>query len=218
MTQLDLETWVSEVVRLSQKSPVGKQLPNAFYVHLSALSSLCESLQTYEQKARSVVEKDIAEATLIKYSFSEPKISYLFYPDFDRAAHPPLQASLQVDLVTFEVSYRSYHDSTNPPILHRKETFVTPDYPHYQTFVQLTQQEKALGLLTQSRYIGTLQEWEQKLRDRAVEIQGHQVISHQTPHQKKPKIERHKAAIVRHQLSRPVRVALEADLFTEGTT
>lgn len=216
MTQLDQETWANEILKLSQESPMGKRLPNAFYVHLSALSLLPPQLQAYEQQARTPVAEEITEATLIKFNFSEPKLSYLFYPTFDEDAHPPLQASLQVDLLTLEVSYRSYHDAINPPILHRKEAFVSPDYPRYQEFVQLTQQEIKLGLLTQARFIGTKREWEQRLRDRAVEIQGHQVISHQTP--QKPKIERHKAAIVRQQLSRPVRVALETELFTPGTT
>jgi DNA phosphorothioation-associated putative methyltransferase len=216
MTQLDQETWANKILKLSQESPMGKLLPNAFYVHLSALSLLPPQLQAYEQQARTPVAEEIAEATLIKFNFSEPKLSYLFYPTFDEDAHPPLQASVQVDLLTLEVSYRSYHDAINPPILHRKEAFVSPDYPRYQEFVQLTQQEIKLGLLKQARFIGTKREWEQRLRDRAVEIQGHQVISHQTP--QKPKIERHKAALVRQQLSRPVRVALETELFTPGTT
>ncbi|AFZ44010.1 hypothetical protein PCC7418_1842 [Halothece sp. PCC 7418] len=219
MTQLDRVTWVNEIVQGSQESPVGKHLPNAFYVHLSALSVLPPQLQAYEQKARTSVAQDIVKATLIKFNCTDPKVSYLFYPTFDHEAHPPLQASLQVDLRTLEVSYRSYHEATNPPILHRKEAFVTPDYPRYQEFVQLTQQEMELGLLSQARYIGTKREWEQRLRDRAVEINDHQVICHDTPPPaKKPKIERHKAAIVRHQLSRPVRVALEAELFTAETT
>ena len=33
-----------------------------------------------------------------------------------------------------------------------------------------------------------------------------------------PQIERHKAAIVRKQISKPVRLAMEANLFTEGAT
>lgn len=219
MTQLDRVTWVNEVVQGSQESPVGKHLPNAFYVHLSALSALPPKLQAYEQQARTPVAQEITEATLIKFNCSEPKVSYLFYPTFDQEAHPPLQGSLQVDLVTGEVSYRSYHQTNNPPILHRKEAFVTPDYPRYRDFVRLTQQETALGLLSQARYIGTKREWEQRLRDRAVEINDHQVIAHETssPPQK-PTIERHKAAIVRHQLSRPVRVALEAELFSPEST
>lgn len=219
MTQLDQETWANDILKLSQDSPVGKRLPNAFYAHLSALSVLPPPLQAYEQQARSHIADEITEATLIKFSFSEPKISYLFYPTFDDEPHPPLKSSLQVDLQTGEVSYRRYDEAANPPILHRKEAFVTSDYPYYQQFVQLTEQEKKLGLLNQARLIGTKREWEQRLRDRAVEIKGHQVITHETASPpKKPKIERHKAAIVRQQLSRPVRVVLEAELFTADTT
>ena len=216
MTQLDRVTWEKEILASSEASAVGKHLPNAFYVHLSALSVLPEPLQRYEQEARKCVTTDISVATLIKFNLSEPKLSYLFYPTFDQEAHPPLQGSLQVNLLTAETSYRRYDDQVNPPILHRKETFVTADYPLYEQFVQLTEAEVKLGLLAQPRLIGTTREWEQRLRDRAVEIKGHEVISHQTP--RKPKIDRHKAAIIRQQLSRPVRVALEAELFTPGST
>ena len=216
MTQLDRVTWEKEILASSEASAVGKHLPNAFYVHLSALSVLPEPLQRYEQEARKCVTTDISVATLIKFNLSEPKLSYLFYPTFDQEAHPPLQGSLQVNLLTAETSYRRYDDQVNPPILHRKETFVTADYPLYEQFVQLTEAEVKLGLLAQPRLIGTKREWEQRLRDRAVEIKGHEVISHQTP--RKPKIDRHKAAIIRQQLSRPVRVALEAELFTPGST
>jgi len=218
MSQLQQETWVNEIVKLCQSTPVGKYLPNAFYVHVTALARLPEKLQAYEQQARHAVPDEVASATLIKFSLSEPNICYLFYPDFDHAGHPPLQGSLQVTLPSLEVSYRRYDNSDNPPILHRKETFVHTDYPYYETFAQLTQQEVALGLLNQPRSIGRKQEWEQRLRDRGLEIHGHQVIDHQTVPKQTPKIERHKAAIIRHQLSRPVKFALEAGLFTAETT
>jgi hypothetical protein len=44
-----------------------------------------------------------------------------------------------------EVNHRDYSDTENPFILHRKETFVTPDYPRYQQFAALTRPEEALG-------------------------------------------------------------------------
>lgn len=212
---------LSEIALLCQNSPVGKFLPNAFYVHTCALSALPLELQRYESSARYAVQKQVESATLIKFSIDRPKISYLFYPDFDTDPHPALQASIQVNLPSLQVSYRDYTDSDNPPILHRKETFVTPDYPLYNQFVQLTQTEIALGLLKDSRRIGTRREWLQRLREYQVEIRGHQARTLSRVEESGddlPKIERHKAAIIRHQLSRPVRLALEAGLFAEGTT
>ncbi|MBE9212632.1 DNA phosphorothioation-associated putative methyltransferase [Plectonema cf. radiosum LEGE 06105] len=212
---------LADIAQACKRSPIGKLLPDAFYIHISALHSLEELLQQYESHARSAVSK-INNVTIVKFNISKPKISYLFYPDFETDPHPALKASIQVDLKTLEVSYREYNTSNNPPILHRKETFVTPDYPLYQQFATLTRAQEALGLLDNSRSIGTRRGWEKRLQAHAVQLQGHNIVPRQiaTINGKSlsPQINRHKAAIVRNDFSRPVRAALEAGLFTPGTT
>lgn len=199
-----------------QASPIGKLLPGALYLHHSALPALDSILQSYEHQARSLLPPD-TPFTLIKFSLEKTTISYLHYPDFDTDPHPALHTSTQVNLTTQEITHRTYTQSQNPPILHRKETFLTPDYPNYQTFATLTRQQEALGLLSNSRSIGTRQAWDAKLKAHQVTIQNHQLIPNpieSTP----PKIDRHKAALIRNKLSKPVRSALEAGLFTPGTT
>ncbi|MEP0755407.1 DNA phosphorothioation-associated putative methyltransferase [Trichocoleus sp. Lan] len=216
---------LSIIVNCCQQSPIGKLLPGALYVHVSALSQLDPLLRLYEGYARRTVGH-IDGATLIKFNIEQPKISYLFYPDFDTDPHPALQASIQIDVRDGSSTYRDYSTSDNPPVLHRKETFVTPDYPHYEKFANLTRQEEKLRLLDKTRGIGTLRGWLECLQDYGVEIQGHQVIRRQVVenlhptslHSTLPKIERHKAAIARKNLSRPVRLALEAGLFSEDST
>jgi DNA phosphorothioation-associated putative methyltransferase len=84
-------------------------------------------------------------ATLIKFHTSKPKISYLFYPEFDTEPYPSLHTSMQIDLRDLIVTYRDYDSSDNPPILHRKETFVGPNYPLFEKFTKLTQQEEEWG-------------------------------------------------------------------------
>ena len=214
---LPINTTLAE---LCQRSEVGKLLPDAFYVHVSALHALSPLLQSYESRAR-LATLQLEGATIIKFSTDRPKISYLFYPDFDTDAHPALQASIQVDIPSLQASYRDYSSSSNPPVLHRKEAFVTPDYPLYEEFAELTRNEEALGLLDNSSTIGTRLGWLLRLKQKCVEIQGHRLIQHQPPaftDGAKPRIERHKAAIARNDFSRPVRLALEAGLFTPGTT
>jgi DNA phosphorothioation-associated putative methyltransferase len=102
--------------------------------------------------------------------------------------------------------------------LHRKETFVCPDYPLYQTFAALTQAEEKLGLLADSSSIGHRQPWEQKLQNFRVTIANHQLLELKDPQAQSPQIDRHKAAIIRRQMSRPVRSLWEANLFTPGLT
>ena len=210
----------STIVASCKTSQVGKHLPSALYVHRESLADLAPILQDYEAQARRLVAH-LESPTLIKFGTDRPKISYLYYPNFDRDPHPQLRQSIIVDLITEQVSVRQYHNSHNPPILHRKETFVSPDYPLYQTFAQLTADEEALGLLDNSRHIGTLQEWTRLLLQQGISFVEHRVacpIDSPVAREQTILIERHKAAIRRNELSRPVRIALEADLFQEGTT
>ncbi len=219
LTMVTLEKF-SEIVSSCKNSTVGKHLPNALYVHVHALSRLEPILRDYERQARNLVE-NINNATIVKFGIDRPKISYLYYPEFDRDPHPQLRQSIVVDLETEEVSVRQYHNSHNPPILHRKETFVGTDYPLYQAFADLTQEEVALGLLDNSRHIGTLQEWTRTLLQQGISIVDHHVacpVDSPLAGKQTILIERHKAALKRSELSRPVRIALEADLFREGTS
>lgn len=213
---------LSEILNLEilaqccDRSPLGKKLPGAFYVHWQGLDTLDIRLRLYELCAR--VYGGNPQATLVKFALEQPRISYLCYPDFDTDPHPILRTSIQVDLQTGQVSERDYQRSENPPILHRKETFVPTDYPQYDIFARLTRQEERLGLLDRTQLIGTLGGWQQCLHQVGVAIEDHQVVLRGDGERPKPKIERYRAAIVRRDLSRPVRYAWEADLFVEGTT
>ncbi|MEM8719246.1 MAG: DNA phosphorothioation-associated putative methyltransferase [Cyanobacteria bacterium P01_G01_bin.39] len=210
----------SEIVTNCKKSIVGKHLPNALYVHSEALAHLDPVLQDYEYQARKLID-NLDHATIVKFGTDQPKISYLYYPDFDQDPHPQLHQSIVVDLAKARVSVRQYHNSHNPPILHRKETFVSPDYPLYNVFAELTKEEVTLGLLDNSRHIGTLQEWTRLLLQQGISIVGHHVacpIDSPVAGKKTILIERHKAALKRTELSRPVKIALEAGLFKPGTT
>ena len=210
----------SAIVSSCKRSSVGKQLPNALYVHQDALTNLDPVLKNYEARARKLVD-NLDRATIIKFGTDRPKISYLYYPDFDREPHPQLHQSIIVDLETEQVSVRQYHNSHNPPILHRKETFVSQDHPQYQVFAELTRAEVALGLLDNSRHIGTLQEWTRLLLQEGIAIVDHYVACPiDSPAAKKQTIliERHKAALKRSELSRPVRIALESNIFKAETT
>ncbi|MEB3340327.1 DNA phosphorothioation-associated putative methyltransferase [Okeania sp.] len=212
------------IKKYCQQSQIGKKLPTAFYIHISALEKLHPFLQLYENiahhlylKSLSHQKTDAKTITLIKFNFDKPTISYLHYPDFNIHPHPALKNSISINLNNGKVEQRNYSNSENPPVLHRKETFVTPEYRHYQKFAKLTSAEVKLGLLDNTRLIGTRQGWLKHLKNHGIEIKDHRVIQH-TIEKPIPQIERHKAAIVRKKISKPVRLALEANLFTENTT
>lgn len=262
------------------QSAVGKRLPDALYVHRSALEQLDGLLREVEALAKVLAsawlvaqqragvalkagepvkgrgEESFEQFTLIKFHLRQPVLSYLDYPEFDRDPHPALCQSLQIQLKTATVQIRQYGRSGNPPILHRKETFVSPQYPLYDRFVWLTQQEEACGLLAEANQIGTLKAWQQRLSQLGLEIQGqglacpidraswttppsetartpvkppHRPLAPQpqptaprpscapaSQGEEAPEIQRHRAAIARSTLSRPLRLAVEAGLLPPG--
>lgn len=156
-------------------SPVGKFVGNSLYVHVSALDSLDLVLRLYEGCASRTFGK-LEQATIIKFRADKPAVSYLFYPDFDTDPHPALRSSMRADLRGLFAGYRDYTDVKNPPILHRKETFVTPDFPLYNKFARLTAQEEKWGLLDDPATIGNRVGWEERLMSKGVTLRGHRVI------------------------------------------
>jgi DNA phosphorothioation-associated putative methyltransferase len=160
----------------------GKLTPSAFYVHVSALDQLPATLRMLEGCARGYIG-EVEEANLIKFHRDEPKISYLSYPAFDTDPHPALSESLSVHLQTFRVRTRFYADRANAPVLHRKETFVAPDYPLYAKFARLTRLEEQKGLLDETSRIGTRDGWNAVLTAHGLRLKGHRLVADQAPFQ-----------------------------------
>ena len=147
----------SAVRKAISKSPLGKRLPNTLYVHNSAIPYLSTTLRLYIACGQVFVTKEYLGDLLVKIC---PKsISFLRYHNFDNDPHPQLLCSLLVNTETCKTSFRDYSKSDNPPILHRKETFVTDDYPCYQEFRSLTVKEEKLGLLNRND-IGHKKNWQ----------------------------------------------------------
>ncbi len=162
------------IANICKQSKIGKLLPEALYVHISALKELNPHLRIYEGCASRTIGR-MNNVTLIKFHIYKPQISYLYYPDFDLIEHPKLHISMTVELQDLKVKFRDYSKQNNPPILHRKETFVTEDYALYEKFAQLTEEEIAKGLLKNSSEIGYYEGWEKRLQSMGVEIKDHHV-------------------------------------------
>lgn len=159
----------------ARSSKIGKQTPSALYVHRSAMAEIPPVLQVYEGCAR-VLTGTIPSATMIKLSVTEPQVSYLTYPDFDRDAHPVLRSSITVNLRKLSVDWQDYSRSENPPLLHRKEEFLGADHPRRPLYERLTRSEMRAGLYEHPERIGTLKGWEATLAARGVAIRGHRLV------------------------------------------
>ena len=157
-----------------QQSKIGKLLPTALYVHISALNELDPKLRLYEGCASRNIG-GTEDANIIKFHTDKPCISYLYYPDFDSIAHPALQWAMLIDLRDLSVKFRDYSEQENLPILHRKETFLSENHPLYAKFAKLTKAEEKAGLFKETKTIGNQQGWERRLAECAVSIVGHRI-------------------------------------------
>jgi DNA phosphorothioation-associated putative methyltransferase len=153
-------------------SKIGKLLPTALYVHTSAMAELTPILRVYAGCGRALIG-DVPDANVVKIHRFTGKLSYLAYPTFDDDPHPALVRSLTVNLRTREVRERDYSQSANPPILHRKETFLLPVHPRFEEFNNLTTTEEAAELLDTSEPIGFRQQWEEHLKRKGYFLEGH---------------------------------------------
>lgn len=157
-------------------SPLGKGLAGAFYIHASALDQLSPVLRLYEGCARGLIGR-VDGGNLIKLDRTEPKVSYLCYPEFESDPHPALALSVTVHLQTFRVRYRNFANYKNPPILHRKETFLGTDHTLYEKFARLTRIEESKGLFEDTSRIGTRDGWEYILAAKGYYLRGHRLLA-----------------------------------------
>lgn len=155
--------------------PFGKVLPDAVYVHADYVQDLPPLVRVYEGAARALLGV-VQNTTLVKMSRRERRVSYLSYPRFERDPHPALETSLRADLRTFHVKWRDYRESQNPPVLHRKETFVPLTHPTREKFARLTRQEERAGLFDEPSAIGTRSSWTAVLDESGKRLRGHRLV------------------------------------------
>jgi hypothetical protein len=199
----------------------GKRLPGAVYVFRAADSDFGRELNQVLAILETQHELDV-KFNVIKFRTDELKISFLCYPDFLNEAHPALRHAVTIDLVTGKARHTDYADNHNPPILHRKETFLPEDHPERAKFDALTRSEETEGLYAHPATIGFKLNWERLLNEKGLMIHGHrlergqQTISATTGPE--PLIERHKTAMTRYDLSKPVKTLLEYGMLKAEAT
>lgn len=165
-----------EVIETACKAAeVGKLTPSALYLHESALEALPPVLRLFEGCASGYIGR-VEGANLIKLHRGDPKVSYLTYPEFEVDPHPALAHALTVNLQTFRVKSRRYSEQRNPPILHRKETFLPKTHPQYAKFARLTRNEEQKGLYADSSRIGTRDGWKRVLESHGLYLHGHRLL------------------------------------------
>jgi DNA phosphorothioation-associated putative methyltransferase len=158
-----------------KRSTIGKLLPDDLYVHRDALDRLEPLLRIYEGCGRAYLG-EVEGANLIKIHRRTGKLSYLVYPEFDTDPHPALERCVKLNLRTRQLECYEYGASKNPPVLHRKETFLHAEDERHAKFARLTAQEDKHGLLADFTGIGTRDGWSRRLSEKGFALRGHQLV------------------------------------------
>ncbi len=201
--------------------PFGKKLPDAVYIY-SLAGDLPEPLRSLVVPLRQRLQ--LTEAfNVVKFS-TDFAVSFLEYRDFFTDPHPSLARAIRVNLAAGKVKELQYDIRVNPPILHRKETLLPLDHPDRPRFAQLTQQEEDAGLFDDPRTIGFKANWESLLQEKGLGYEGHALVqrgergSEPLAADEPLRVHRHRTAMTRTELSKPIRQAMECGILSEGKT
>ncbi len=159
----------TEYTLLVKNLSIGKRLPTAIYLHSSALIEVT-SLHNFVQQVIQHTQLEDFDFTLVKFYTLQFQLSLLNYLDFFEHPYPILQKSHSINLITCKYRTFDYTRSSNPPILHRKETFLAPSHPCVPQFRQYTQELETAGLFHDIRRIGYKNQWETLLQQHGYSI------------------------------------------------
>lgn len=207
---------------------IGKVIGDNIYAHLTSIASLGEAIQKLIQQALNLMPPDVRERpNVVKVSQRGQRVSLLEYPYFDEEPFPSLKCSWSLpkpDALT--LNFRSYVQSANPPILHRKELLVSNDHPRHADWAKTTEICEAIGLFENPRTIGFLLNWERAIASKGFRLVGSEFLPlgniESTASKEAPlgtnlvTIQRHLTATSRTSLSAPVQMLVRYGFLQKG--
>ena len=152
---------------------VGKRLRDMLYVHRSAEAYLRGP--DAELLARACAMLPEAGWNVARITRSG-EVGLMLYEDFSVSAFPALLRSAVVDLRTGATRFRDWGSVTSPPIIHRKELMLPPDFPGLDEFAALTADLEGRGVFGEPTKIGTRRAWTEILAAAGIRVEGHAVV------------------------------------------
>ncbi len=154
-----------------------KQVASRLYLHVDALSGADADLSARISAAEALAGLTRGDGyKLVRLDLDGPAVALLHYPGFFDDPFPALAASWLVDPQAGTATLRTYADSLNPPILHRKELLLPADHPRRAEFAALTEACEAIGLFDEPTRIGHRRQWLDLVREKGYRIVGHALI------------------------------------------
>jgi len=160
---------------------VGKIIGRRTWLHVDALAIVQTStapdwagrIATAEQAAG--VERG-ASFNVVRLDADSGELALLHYADFFDDPFPALRESWRFEPSTGAVGYRTYADSLNPPILHRKELLLPADHPRREEYQALTEAAESIGLFEDTTRIGYRRQWLELVHSKGYRIEGHALL------------------------------------------
>lgn len=217
---MDFKTYKTLVAKIE----TGKVLPDARYVHESALSCVPSELLAFVERQRSELAIPNVNYNVLKFHHRDFKVSLLQYPTFFDDPYPALKESCTIDFERRKHRVTDFSDSDNPPILHRKETFLLPTDPRVPALREMTAEAEQAGLYDKANSIGFKLSWERLIsRKGYLVVDGRLAPKSTIRYQSEPvtthvTVERHLTAIDRNKLSQPLQILARHDYLNGNFT
>jgi DNA phosphorothioation-associated putative methyltransferase len=207
--------------KLIKNLSIGKKLGGAVYIHIDSLKKCDDNLYNLIRQTKEKI-KNLERFNIIKFHKTEFKISFLFYENFFIQPHPALKKSVSVNISSGKYKYLNYSKSTNPPILHRKELLIDPEHPSFINFRSLTHSEVKFGLYEEPYRIGFKKKWDKLIKKNNLIYDGHNLVKNDNKAKETKTediaIKRHKTAISRYNLSKPMQILYEYGFISKENT
>lgn len=206
-------------------SVAGKVVGQHRYFHISLVPHLPSTDQDRINSAVEIAQINRGEHfNVVKLVADSAQVTLLDYAAFYDEGFPVLSRFWTVNLEHGTFRYRTYEDSTNPPILHRKELLLPTDHPDQGMYKELTLAAEQIGLFDDPVRIGFLRPWEALLSQKGYRVVGHQLvpIGNDELTEGSPSadefsgVARHLTALTRYGLSAPVQT-LDRFGFLDGS-
>jgi len=204
---------------------IGKVVAETVYIHALALDYIDPSLSGLVREALSICAEAVPSTNVFKIDCRNRVVSLLNYHDFFERPFPELSESWRIHVEHKRVSYRTYGESLNPPILHRKELLLPPDHPRRGEYEHLTAQAEQIGLFSDTTTIGFRRTWEAKIRVAGYCLIGHdfQLLGNDLSGLLDEEaaefgIQRHRTALSRSGLSAPMQALARHGLLDKQYT
>jgi hypothetical protein len=160
-----------------QLMKLGKTVAGRRYMHLSLMDRAEPELTGMVADAFKILGIDKEGGfNVVRIDEDASHVAFLNYPGFFEDPFPALKESWLINRLCGDVSYRTYEQSPNPPILHRKELLLRSDDPRRTEYAALTEQAESIGLFDDPKRIGYRYQWETLVAEAGYLIKGHVLV------------------------------------------